>query len=353
MDRISIISDSLERAGGIGRHLAGTFEPQFLTRQDLPRARPARHAIVDIDLADSSHLFELRLWLMRRPKKGKAIFAVEQGVRREAIQAYAVGATGLLERPLDRFKLLSKLLEESEPAVDSPATSSLENSDGFSAAIGALQSIFDSVASGSPIDLKLAQTAAESVVSNIEANGLAHWIQVVRRHHSQTYQHCLLVTGVATAFGRHLGFSSKDKQKLALAGLLHDLGKAGIPIAILEKPGPLDEDEIAIMKRHPQLGVDALQGMNGLDPDMLDMVVHHHEYLDGSGYPHGLTASELPDLVRLITISDVYGALIERRCYKAPLTYTAAFEALENMGPKLDKDLVRQFRSFAHTQTET
>ena len=73
------------------------------------------------------------------------------------------------------------------------------------------------------------------------------------------------------------------------------------------------------------------------------MVVHHHEYLDGSGYPHKLSGSEISDLVRIITIADVFGALIERRSYKPPLTGDAAYKILLDMGPKLDKDLVRAF----------
>jgi len=85
----------------------------------------------------------------------------------------------------------------------------------------------------------------------------------------------------------------------------------------------------------------------GLPTDMLDMVVHHHEYLDGSGYPHGLHASEISDLVRMITIADVFGALIERRSYKPPMSGSAAYQTLVDMGPKLDQDLVRAFQPVA------
>jgi putative nucleotidyltransferase with HDIG domain len=138
------------------------------------------------------------------------------------------------------------------------------------------------------------ETAAQSLASCIEAEGLANWIDVVRKYHSVTYQHCLLVTGIAVTFGRHLGFSSTDKQRLACGGLLHDLGKAGIPLALLEKPGPLVGDEVTVMMRHPQLGFDALRGVRGLDPYMLDIVVQHPEYLDGSAYPRA-ASRELSD----------------------------------------------------------
>src|SRR6202043_3566448 len=112
---------------------------------------------------------------------------------------------------------------------------------------------------------------------------------------------------------------------------------------ILEKPGPLDAGETAIMREHPVLGADALRKAKGLDPQMLDMVLHHHEFLDGSEYPHGLGANEIADLVRIMTIADVFGALIERRSYKPPLAGAEAYQILENMGQRLDRDLLREF----------
>jgi putative nucleotidyltransferase with HDIG domain len=350
VDRLSIISDSADRAEDISRQLAGVFATQSFARDRLLGAMPAKYTVVDIDLEDSSHLVDLRLWLELRPKYGKAIFVVEHGVRLQAVQAFAVGATDLVERPIDRKTLLTTLLGDLGSLAGDPTAFSTGDSDGISAGIGALQSIFASAVSGTPIDLSMVQSAGETVVSNIEAEGLGRWIDIVRHHHSLTYQHCLLVTGVAVTFGRHLGFSNADKHKLAFAGLLHDIGKAGIPIALLEKSGPLAGEEVAVMRQHPLLGFQVLQGVQGLDPDMLDMVVHHHEYLDGSGYPHGLEASELSDLVRMMTIADVFGALIERRAYKAPSSGEAAYQVLENMGPKLDKDLVREFRPFARAR---
>jgi putative nucleotidyltransferase with HDIG domain len=203
------------------------------------------------------------------------------------------------------------------------------------------------VLSGEAPDLQTINAAGAEVVESIEEEGLVHWLDIVRNHHSQTYQHSLVVTAVAVAFGRHLGFGRADKHRLASAGLLHDIGKAKIPLEILEKPAPLDDKELAVMKNHPSIGFEVLKHSPDLQPEMLDMVVHHHEYLDGSGYPHGLSAQEISDLVRTITIADIYGALIERRSYKPPLSGAAAYQILQDMGPKLDKDLVREFRQLA------
>jgi len=349
-DRLFIVSDSRDSAEDIRRHLGGMFESQFFPRYGLPHATPTKYTIVDLDLTDGSYLSDLRLWLQRRPKDGKAIFAVEQGVLRQAVQAYAVGATDVLDRPLNRKMILTNILGDIESLIGISADLLNQSSEGVRAAAVALQSIWASVVSGTRVELNAVHAAGDVLVSDIEGEGLAHWIDVVRKHHSQTYQHCLLVTGVAVAFGRHLGFSSVDKQKLAFGGLLHDCGKAGVPVALLEKPAPLDSREAAVMRRHPQLGFDALRQADGIDPSVLDMVVHHHEYLDGSGYPHGLQAPELSDLVRMMTIADIYGALIERRAYKAPMTCEAAYQVLKDMGSKLDTDLVREFQPISRMQ---
>jgi HD-GYP domain-containing protein (c-di-GMP phosphodiesterase class II) len=99
------------------------------------------------------------------------------------------------------------------------------------------------------------------------------------------------------------------------------------------------------MRMHPEYGLEALlKSEDAVQAEMRDIVVHHHEYLDGSGYPHGLQGNEISDLVRIMTISDIYGALIERRSYKPPLSSQKAYDMLVEMGPKLDKDLLREFR---------
>ncbi len=342
MSNVSIISDTLESAELIGRKLKKFFVPLCFDRHGMPSTKPDQHTVVDIDLGDVSGLSDVRRWLKRRPVKGKVIFAVERGVRHQEVQAYAMGATELISRPIDRDLLLARLLEDDKPSSVETAIPPVE--DGIASGIDVLQAMFSAVSSGAAPDLASVDRAGEKIASHIRSNGLARWIDTVRQHHSQTYQHCLLVTGLAVTFGRNLGFGSGDQKKLAVAGLLHDVGKAGIPLEILEKPGPLDAGEIAIMREHPVLGADALRSAKGLDPQMLDMVLHHHEYLDGSGYPHGLQANEIADLVRIMTIADVFGALIERRSYKAPLLGEAAYDILKSMGPKLDRDLVREFR---------
>ena len=142
-------------------------------------------------------------------------------------------------------------------------------------------------------------------------------------------------------------FSAADVKRLGLAATLHDIGKAHIPLSILDKPGRLDPEEEKIMRTHPVIGYDILKAQPEFGPEILDGVRHHHEYLDGSGYPDGLTAPDITDLVRLLTISDIYAALIESRPYRAPMTGPAAYRILEGMNGKLEGSLVRAFRKVA------
>jgi putative nucleotidyltransferase with HDIG domain len=330
MQAICIIADHLDNL--IGIQLARLFQPRLVAREDLAAAQSTRYAYVDIDLADRSDFTDLARWVHRLPKERVVVFAVDPGVRLQATQACALGATDLVTRPVDGKALLGRLLGDVGSLIGEPAPVPDSRSSGIAAGLDALQSIFASTLLGEPISSAKLDQASVVVVSQIEAGGLGEWIDSVRMHHSQTFQHCLLVTGVLVAFGCHLGFSRADRNKLAVAGLLHDVGKAKIPLAILEKPGPLDQAEMATMRRHPELGFAALQSADGLRADILDPVLHHHEYLDGSGYPHGLGGSDLSDLVRVMTISDIYGALLERRSYKEPLSGAAAYGA-EN-GPQ-------------------
>ncbi len=307
--------------------------------------QPARYTVLDISLGDPSRLLELKDWLKRKPKDSKIVIVTDRASRLEDARAFAIGATHVLHRPIDAKLLLTRLWGDfATLSHTSQFSVSAQERPGLAAAVDTLQSIFSSACLGGPLDPTIVETAGDAVVDQVEVQGLTAWIDTVRTHHSQTYQHCLLVTGLAAAFGQRLGIAHKDRQRLSVAGMLHDIGKARIPVAILEKPGPLDQHELAIMRKHPQLGLDALETVPGLQAEMIDMVIHHHEYLDGSGYPHGLQGREISDLVRMITIADVFGALIERRSYKPPLSSESAYQILRDMGPKLDSDLVREFR---------
>ena len=148
--------------------------------------------------------------------------------------------------------------------------------------------MFSAINHGQSIDLSEAENVTSHVITGIERDGLSAWLDNVRRYHEGTFQHCLLVTGIAVGFALEIGFVDLDVKRLGMAATLHDIGKARIPLSILDKPGRLDPDEDAIMKRHPVIGHELLKDIPEISPDILDGVRHHHEYLDGTGYPDGL-----------------------------------------------------------------
>jgi putative nucleotidyltransferase with HDIG domain len=207
--------------------------------------------------------------------------------------------------------------------------------------------MFSAVRLGRRVELLDAEHATAQVIDSIEQNGLRAWLDDVRRYHEGTFQHCLLVTGVAIGFALELGFVGPDVARLGIAATLHDIGKAHIPLDILDKPGLLDADEEERMRCHPVIGYELLKDVPGISSESLDGVRHHHEFLDGSGYPDGLRAPAIPDLVRLLTISDIFAALIESRPSRSPMSRQGAYRILRSMDGKLETSLVKAFREVA------
>jgi putative nucleotidyltransferase with HDIG domain len=276
----------------------------------------------------------------------KRIFLVDRKGRLSVVQAYALGATHVLANPVHQVQLLAKLANGDACAITSGETMS-SGQEAASAGAASIASMFSAVMSGAPIDVRGAKSAGAKIAESIAENGLSDWLTTVRRHHEGTYQHCLLVTGVAVDFGLSLGMARGDIERLYSAAVFHDIGKARIPLAVLDKPGRLDEKERALIETHPAAGYEVLKGTAGMSAEILDAVRHHHEYLDGSGYPDALCAESISDIVRILTISDIFAALIEHRTYKPTMPREKAYEILQGMNGKLERPLVEAFREVA------
>src|ERR1700676_1935948 len=276
----------------------------------------------------------------------KRIFLIDQKARLFTVQAYALGATQVLVNPVDPVDLLAQLADSHRGEND--PDDALHGA-GATAAAGAIAigSMFSAVLSGKPIDIRGAKGAGRRIADNVAEHGLTSWLETVRRHHEGTYQHCLLVTGIPAAFGLRLGLAKPDLERLYSAAMFHDIGKARIPLAVLDKPGRLDPEERALIETHPAAGYEVLKGNVGVSAEILDAVRHHHEYLDGSGYPDALCAARISDIVRILTISDIFGALIEHRVYKPTLSREQAYEIIQAMHGKLERPLVAAFRNVA------
>jgi putative nucleotidyltransferase with HDIG domain len=299
--------------------------------------------VVDADLRNAVPVEQLKAVLRNLRSVSEKLFVVQSHLRDMAAQAFALGATAVVSRPREIGPKLAQveLAEKARKADFASAPPEVANS------AASFASLFSAVGRGRLITLSDAENSTLEVINGIKQNGLNAWLDNVRRYHEGTFQHCLLVTGVAVAFAMSIKFPDADVKRLGLAATLHDVGKARIPLAILDKPGRLDPAELEIMNRHPVIGYEMLKPIPEIAPEVLDGVRHHHEYLDGSGYPDGLTAPEISDLVRLLTISDIFAALIEWRSYRPSMPRQDAYKILCDMDGKLEAPLLKAFGSVA------
>lgn len=324
----------LEPQYHVAPHVLGSGDTQI---------NPGGVLMVDADLRKAVRVEQIRRVLQQVSCIPEKLFVVQSHVPSMVAQAYALGATGVVSRSREIIVKLAQIEIAAKAAQTDIATISPEIAD----IAAAFTSMFSAIQNSRPINLSDADQVTSQVISSIARNGLSAWLDGVRRYHEGTFQHCLLVTGVAVGFALDIGFASPDVKRLGLAATLHDIGKARIPLSILDKPGCLDPDEEEIMRRHPVIGYELLKGIPGIEPEILDGVRHHHEYLDGTGYPDALLAPEISDLVRLLTISDIFAALIESRPYRPAMSRENAYEILCGMKGKLEQSLVRAFRKVA------
>jgi HD-GYP domain-containing protein (c-di-GMP phosphodiesterase class II) len=158
--------------------------------------------------------------------------------------------------------------------------------------------------------------------------------------------HVHRVSDLAVDLGSGLGLGEEDLDRLALAGVLHDVGKIHLDPGILGKPGPLDENERELMQRHPELGFAMTR--NRLDPKVAEAILYHHERFDGRGYPFGLAGAEIPILSRIVLVADAFDAMTSTRSYQPALPVSFAVnEIRKHTGTQFDPAVVEIFLELA------
>ena len=177
------------------------------------------------------------------------------------------------------------------------------------------------------------QVRAEIELEHVaEITALAAAIEAKDR---DTRGHTVRVAELTVGIARELGMPAPTLRYMARAGLLHDIGKLHIPDSILLKPGPLDDEEWVVMKRHPEMGLDILRRLGKFEKEA-EVVIAHHERIDGSGYPHQLRGEDIPIGARILAVADTYDVLVSDRPYRRARTRTEAIKILdEESGPHL------------------
>lgn len=340
------MSDAPERSSRLAQSLAGRFNITLVEITELDAFNSEDISLVILDIALNKPMLVSRL-----SKQIATSFADVDKIAlpqsnngSEIVQAKALGATSILLYPCEisdiRTCMTSHLKEPVAPLwSNSTATEKM--------ALESVIAVFEGIASTLICSNNLPQNdilACGDVLSDaLSKNGVSSWLKAVGRHHSYTYRHSMIVTGMVVAVGLHFGMPKKFIQFLAVSAILHDVGKINIPLNILDKSGELTHEERLIVEKHPGDGRDILVADGRFGEEIIDMVAHHHEHLDGSGYPDGLAGDQISLMVRLLSIVDVYAALIDSRSYKHALSKKAAFEMMRGMKGKLDMPLLEAF----------
>ena len=170
------------------------------------------------------------------------------------------------------------------------------------------------------------------------------WGESIESKDAYTQGHCVRVADLGCAIARQLGWDERRLFWFRVGALLHDVGKIDIPAAILNKPGRLTSEEWALMRSHPEAGVELLRGID-FPEDVLPIVLSHHEKWDGSGYPHGLAGEAIPVSARILGFADVYDALVTDRSYKKGLPHEEAMEVMRgSVNTHFDPELFAEFQ---------
>lgn len=277
----------------------------------------------------------------------KSIFAIRtRSERARAMQAEAAGFKRIIfleDGPLAIQNAVSAIFEEGyKVALEKTPPLAGEAFITCSKALSAIGSELRQLRSAR---ISRALPGADKVSHAVRIEGVGELVKAVNLHHDPTCRHSIAVAGYAVALGQALDLAEEDLGLLAMAGLLHDVGKMLIPVSLLEKVGRLDHGEIAQIREHPELGAKILRMQGGVEPVVVQAVRSHHEYLDGSGYPFGLKGERISPLSRMVTIADTFAALTERRAYKLAKSPSEAIAIMAGMaGAKIDAGLLAAFR---------
>ncbi|MCA3630928.1 MAG: HD domain-containing protein [Methylobacterium sp.] len=343
-DSILLVHFAAKPQQGLLAVLEERYLVKTLTLDDYENgaAGSPKLVVLDVPLENEVHVLRLREALNKfSPRVARRVFVIDDNRRILMARATACGAEAVLSRPLRRdvvHATIDQILHEQSMAGSRDA-----GRFALDAGVSALENILRFATSSFELTQDELYAHGDQIIDAIVDIGLGDWVELVAKHHSQTFRHSLLVTGVAVGFGHLLGVGHRDLRRLALGSLLHDVGKAEIPVSILEKPSALTPDEMEAMRHHPEFGRDILRRKGGFSAEMIDVVGQHHELLDGSGYPDGLAGHQISDLVRAVTICDIFAALIEERSYKRRLDAGEAYDIMSGMKGKLDPALMKEF----------
>jgi HD-GYP domain-containing protein (c-di-GMP phosphodiesterase class II) len=212
-------------------------------------------------------------------------------------------------------------------------------------AIAASKTIFTQMLQSGRLDVDLARETVTPMLDSMMRNPNALiWLSRMKQHDSYIFSHALNTSIWGLAFARHLGLDQDEIYEVGLGCMLFDVGKTQLPLTLLLKPGPLDEAETKLERSHVAASLAILRGMDGITPRIMELVKHHHERFDGSGYNEGLKGAAIPLSARIAGLVDTYDALISFRAYAGERSPHEAIRYIYGLrGTLFQPELVEKF----------
>jgi putative nucleotidyltransferase with HDIG domain len=208
----------------------------------------------------------------------------------------------------------------------------------------AVSAMYSEVRLGKAIKAEKLAPLVDDITNSIDQNPRAFLsIAQLKNRHEYTYMHSVAVCALMINLARELRFNEAAVRDAGMAGLLHDIGKAVMPVEILDKPGALEDHEYKVMKTHPERGHALLSKSSGVSHNALEVCLRHHEKFDGSGYPGGLMGERLSLFARMSALCDVYDAVTSERAYKKPWTPTETIERMRQWTGHFDPEMFEIF----------
>ena len=193
----------------------------------------------------------------------------------------------------------------------------------------ATQRMLRSLREGSDlISAEVSEAVTPVVASVLRSADALFWLSSLRKHGDYEHSHALNCTVLSAAFGRHLGLPEEELHWIASGGLLLDIGKTQLPAELLSQTAPLSAADSEQIRQHVDHSVALLRRSDGARHEIIDMVAHHHERVDGSGYPNGLVGAEIPLFARIAAIIDSFDAMISERPYRVAMSRHSALQQL-------------------------
>ena len=208
----------------------------------------------------------------------------------------------------------------------------------------AVTSLFAEARLGRALEAERCQPLVDDITRSVFRNpGALVSLARLKTADDYSYMHSVAVCALMVALGHQMGMDDASCREAGMAGLLHDLGKAAMPLSILNKPGKLTDAEFTVIRSHPERGWQMLQEARGASEVAMDVCLHHHERMDGTGYPHRLPADRISDFARMGAVCDVYDAITSNRPYKAGWDPAESMARMASWKGHFDDTIFRHF----------